>query len=201
MDTAVGNGTLGDLIFIIILFGVLILFIVFCFMMFIGTSKAQKRGKIERQQKAANLQSQGVSTFSTMKHIDGLPIVSGVNCEVISFPGKITVKANGTEFNLEKSKLTDVSIKTDVEIEKQMVSSIGGAVGGAILFGGLGAIVGGRAREKKSRTVTQYLIFTYNKDNDIKFVSFEIMPNSLKQAGAFVDEFRSNPNKNIVVDL
>ncbi len=42
-------------------------------------------------------------------------------------------------FELEKSKITDMCIKTDKEIQQQYVSSVGGAVGGAVLFGPLGA--------------------------------------------------------------
>lgn len=44
-------------------------------------------------------------------------------------------------------------IKTDKEIQQQYVSSVGGAVGGAVLFGPLGAITGGRAKKKTVKEV------------------------------------------------
>ncbi|MEH2944892.1 hypothetical protein VSQ32_19130 [Lachnospiraceae bacterium KK002] len=56
-------------------------------------------------------------------------------------------------FELEKSKITDMCIKTDKEIQQQYVSSVGGAVGGAVLFGPLGAITGGRAKKKTVKEV------------------------------------------------
>ena len=55
-------------------------------------------------------------------------------------------------FKLLKEKITDVTMTNDIEIQKNNVSSIGGAVSGAILFGALGAIIGGRAKNKKVKS-------------------------------------------------
>ena len=75
---------------------------------------------------------------------------------------------------MNRSKITDISVKTDVEIQKQYVSSAGGAIAGGMVFGPLGAIVGGRVKEKKTREFTYYLIFTYRSDAEISYISFEI---------------------------
>lgn len=38
----------------------------------------------------------------------------------------------------------------------------------------LGAIVGVRAKEKKSTTVKEYLIFTYLKEDKVDYISFDV---------------------------
>lgn len=73
-------------------------------------------------------------------------------------------------------------------MQKGYTSSISGAVGGAILFGPLGAMVGGRAKQKTSKVVTYYLVVTYQGDNeDIKYISFEVT-NDLKNAKALISQ-------------
>ncbi len=181
------------------LLGIIVLFII---VSIVRSSKKKKtRRKLEMQQREMELQSQGITIISKMKYIDGLPIVTGTECELVSFIDKITLKVSGTEFNLDKSKLTDVCIKTDTEIQKQYVSSVGGAVGGAILFGGLGAVVGGRAKEKKTTAITKYLIFTYSNNNEIKYVSFQIFPENIMSANKFVEEFKSTGRTSTIVNL
>lgn len=116
-------------------------------------------------------------------------------------PDKYEINANGMTFNLDKQKVTDVCIKTDTEIQQQYVSSAGGAVGGALLFGPLGAIIGGRAKKKKSKMVFRYLIVTYMSENEVKYVGFDVTNNFLL-AMKFVDEFtRNNVGKTMNIDL
>ena len=64
-------------------------------------------------------------------------------------------------------------MKTDVEIQKQYVSSVGGAVGGYMLFGGLGAMIGGRAKERETAKTEYYLIITYRKNDELAYISFK----------------------------
>ena len=97
--------------------------------------------------------------------------------------------------------MTDVCVKTNVEIQKQYVSSVGGAVAGAVVFGPLGAMIGGRAKEKKSKEFHQYLIFTYESDGEVKYVGFEVTY-ALSNAQKFVDEFKASGIKNnVTVEL
>lgn len=77
-----------------------------------------------------------------------------------------------------------------MEISKQYVSSIGGAVGGALLFGPVGAVIGGRAKQKKSKNVTNYLIITYTDNNEIKYLGFEINKNLKYKADKLVADFK-----------
>ena len=115
-------------------------------------------------------------------------------CNVQCFEEKYIFNINGATFNLEKSKVTDVCMKTDVEIHNQYVSSAGGAVAGALLFGPLGAMIGGRTKEKKNKVVSTYLIFTYIKDDSLTYICFDVS-NYIVQSGKLVDEFKMYSNK------
>lgn len=129
-------------------------------------------------------------------HVNGLPIAENILCVIYSRPTKYEITANGATFNLEKNKVTDVCLKTDVEIQKQYVSSIGGAVGGAVLFGPLGAMIGGRAKKKKTKQTHTYLIFTYESDGEIKYIGFDVTNNF--NASKLVNEFRKTSFNNKV---
>ena len=134
----------------------------------------------------------GLSIYTAFHHISGLPIVEDTLCEVFSFPDRIDFKAGTTEITLSKNKITDISIKTDTEIQNQAVSSVGGAVG---------AIIGGRAKDKKVKTVTNYLIITYSNDGDVKFIVFDTKNNS-QSADKLVKEFqKSGSSSGVKIEL
>jgi hypothetical protein len=87
---------------------------------------------------------EGITIYTAFHHTDGLPIVENMLCEVFSYPDRMDFKAGTTEIKLSKDKITDMCIKTDIEIQQQAVSSVGGAIAGAALFGTLGAVIGGK---------------------------------------------------------
>ncbi len=123
------------------------------------------------------------------KHLSGLPLAQDISCTITADEHSFKITGGGNSFELEKYKVTSIDIKTDREIQQQYVSSIGGAVAGAALFGPLGAIIGGRAKKKTvSEKVQHYLIFTYRTDGEIRYVGFEIYPNSLKWARRWIQE-------------
>ncbi|TGE37640.1 hypothetical protein E4K67_12965 [Desulfosporosinus fructosivorans] len=112
-------------------------------------------------------------------HQVGLPLSEGAEVKIERDYNEdtLTITGGGNTFRLAFSKITDATIKTDVEIEKFYVSSVGGAIGGAALFGPLGAMIGGRVREKKSTTTMHYLIITYLKDGEVSYVGFDVSGN------------------------
>lgn len=124
-------------------------------------------------------------------HEAGLPLANGIECLIGYEEGKFNFKGSGNSFDLSFEKITDICIKTDTEIQKQYISSIGGAIAGGVVFGALGAIVGGRAKEKKSTTVREYLIFTYLKENEVNYISFDVTDNWFK-AQKLIDMFNEN---------
>lgn len=105
------------------------------------------------------------------------------------------------KFELEKNKITDMCIKTDREIEQQYVSSVGGAVGGAVLFGAVGAIIGGRAKKKTVKNeIHNYFIITYQSP-DIKYIGFEPIGYATASANLYIDEFKKNHISETTVQL
>jgi len=81
---------------------------------------------------------------------------------------------NNTNIKLTRDRITDVSIKTDTEIQTHINSSIGGAVAGGLLLGPLGAIIGGRSKRTDIKETTHFLIFTYTKDDSLAIIALEL---------------------------
>ncbi len=136
-------------------------------------NSAKRNKKIKEDMKA-----KGIRQIACFAHVYGLSIAENVICKISDYEDKYNFEANGVNFNLDKSKITDVCIKTDTEIQHQSVSSVGGAIAGRVLFGPLGAIIGGRAKTRKVKTTTQYLIFTYISNEEIKYICFDISSSS-----------------------
>ena len=171
---------------------ILLVFIAFCLFMVYYTSHKKSQG----QQQIANLKEEkGATLFGAFTHFYGLPIAENILVQIFSSVDEYEFLAANTSFRLNKGKITDVAITTDVEIQKNNVSSIGGAIGGAILFGPIGAMIGGRSKEKTSRIVNSYLIFTYMDNNEIKYIAFNCTGNTA--AHKFVKEFKKSNTNNL----
>lgn len=144
----------------------------------IGLVLLFKKGKSEEEKAALKAQREEAKERSRRmlitEHMAGLPLAQAVTCTVFFGDAGVTVCNSGNMFNLNYGKITGMDIKTSVEIQKVYVSSAGGAIAGAILFGPLGAMVGGRAKEKKTKTVENFLIFTYLKDGNVDYLSFKL---------------------------
>lgn len=161
-----------------------IVFAVITFLLFRPTKKDKEKTNAKRQRYNDSL------NVCSMKHVNGLPIAENIECTIKSLPDSFEFSSGSMKFELEKSKITDMCMKTDQEIQQQYISSIGSAVGGAVLFGPLGAIIGGRAKKKTIKNeIHNYLIITYKSD-EIKYIGFEI-GFSVPSAKKFIDEFNT----------
>ena len=128
----------------------------------------KKTGKTAEKKQAKRESKEAAEKTIYGKHQAGLPLEQDAPCTIIAENDCFKFIGGGNSFELNRSKITDV------EIQKQYVSSAGGAIAGGIVFGPLGAIVGGRVKEKKTREVAYYLIFTYRSGAEISYISFEI---------------------------
>lgn len=157
----------------------------------------------ERKSNKQELERHKAEMFIATKHITGLPLGEQSECRVFLHKDKITIESLKTKaiYNLNMDKILDVNIKTDEEIQNNYTSSIGGAVGGAVLFGPLGAMIGGRSKKKVDKIVHNYLIFTYNneKENKTDYISFDVTGNL--KAHKFVDYFTKNNERKTEIDL
>lgn len=170
----------GDSLFLVIILGIISIILLYKLI------KSPKENK-------SNVSTKFTNPKITLPHLTGLSIPENTNTTITSLDNKYELSANGITFNLNKDKITDISLKTDTEIQKQSVSSIGGAVGGAVLFGPLGAMIGGRAKTKNIRTITHCLIFTYLKDENINFIAFDASYN-LPDAKKIIKDYQEHKN-------
>lgn len=160
-----------------------------------GRSKEEKAELKARKQEARERASRRFAA----EHVAGLPLAESSACTISFEDSGISVQGSGNTFNLSYDKMTAMDVKTSVEIQKAYVSSIGGAVAGAALFGPLGAIVGGRAKEKKSRTVENFAIFTYLKDGGIDYLSFKLCGQDQYKVLKLIQQYNSRISQQGVV--
>lgn len=156
----------------------------------------------KNKEKKENQKYDAILSIVSM-HIIGLPLSEQTVCRVFLCKDKIIIKnlKNVNIYNLSMNKILDVNIKSEKEIQISYTSSVGGAVGGAVLFGPLGAMIGGRKKKKVDKIIHSFLIFTYNneKENKTDYISFDVT-NNLK-AYKFVDYFYKNCKRNTVTEL
>ena len=200
------NYTTADFIVLaIVLFFVIILELFLIIMFRKSFNKeaedASKQLKIDREKERFEKESKtlgskarqqllGADTCIKVKHMAGLPVAEGADVYIYRCTNKVIFERNQDTIELNVTKMRDILIKTDVEIQKSYSSSIGGAVGGYVLFGPLGAMIGGRSKEKKSTVVEKYLIFAYtNKEGNQDYISFEVTnePNAILFNGRHYD--------------
>lgn len=198
MNAPFGKSTVGEMLPYFIVIGILILFCIFCIRMIITTSKARK----QRKQSIQNMKNQGILIYTAFEHVNGLPIPEGLLCEIKSYQDRLDFKAGTTNIKLYRKKITDMCIKTDTEIQNQAVSSIGGTIAGGIMFGPLGAIIGGRAKTKKIKTTTKYLIITYTgEQGELKYIGFDIKNNPLSAIKLTKEFHELNQNSEVQIEL
>lgn len=169
-------------------------FVIFDVIFWCKYNKYKSRTNAEKKRQKAEKKKQEKNTIFVAKHQAGLALAQDVVCRILLEPDSYKISGSGNIFQLSKSKITDVAVRSDYEIQKQYVSSIGGAIAGKAVFGTLGAIVGGRAKEKRSVTTTYYLIFTYRSEEDINYVSFEVVGSDLRKAIRWAKEARETGN-------
>ena len=178
----------------VILIGLLLFFLfvaIFSIFMAVKISKLKKIDKLEKKNRINELDAKEYGLF---KHTIGLPLPENTMCQVYYCEDKIIVEGGGSVFNLAHSKVIDLNITSDIEIQKAYVSSAGGAVAGGLVFGPLGALVGGRAKQKKIKQVTNFLVFTYDKDGTPDYISFDT--NNSYKALKMLNLFKQRPRTN-----
>lgn len=174
---------------------IMILLMFFCFFMAVITYKNQAKGK----QRIQAMRNNGMLNHGVFPHVSGLPIAGNMMCELCSYPDRLEFISGSANIALARNKITDICVRSETEIQKQIVSNPGGAIAGALMFGAVGAVIGGKLQTKKQKTTTFYLIITYIKDqNELSC----IVLNSTQSFSAhkFVKEFhalRSNSTAQI----
>lgn len=116
-------------------------------------------------------------------YLDGLPsVIQNTNCVIginpdINHLNIHTFSKVCQNFSINLSQITNAGIKTESEVIEQNKSVIGRGIVGGLLFGSLGAIIGGMSGTgtvKRYRN-HRYLIINYrNSSGELSVISFQI---------------------------
>lgn len=175
---------------IFIALAILPLIIIFCIIMALKTM--EKKIKINPNVNQ-NVKDDGLTHQIIALHTNGLPIAEGLSCNIKVYTDRVEINSGTTHITLSKEKITDMCVKSETEIQKQYVSSVGGAAAGLALFGPLGAMIGGRAKKKTTTTLTYYLIITYKKaDDSLAYIGFDVTYSCLGAKKIVKDFCKSN---------
>lgn len=112
-----------------------------------------------------------------LEHAYGLSFPQGAKCKAVFLRDRILFSAHNQEFSLSESKLVDVSVMKHTDIQKQYVSSAGGAIAGVKIAGPLGAMIGGSAKKRTIKSKSKYLVIAYKDAPDspeAKYITFDI---------------------------
>lgn len=124
--------------------------------------------------------------------VEGVPVPQNSDLSIKLTPGAVTITGSGQEFEIDSSKLTLVDLKSDVEMEKIIQQSAPGMIIGAVTFGVIGAMIGGRVKTKEKRTVNHFLLISYLSD-ELKTIVIDVTKDWYN-AAQLVDYFRKlNP--------
>ena len=96
-------------------------------------------------------------------HRSGLPIADGAPVTLDMLENRFMIRtSNGDSWDLAKSKVTNVQCLKETEIQTHLKNRPGMALLGGVTLGIIGAVAGGAmTKEKKSRVVTQFVVFDY----------------------------------------
>lgn len=144
------------------------------------------------------MNSKNVKCFA--EHVQGLGIPKGARCSIELTEDVLNIVFNKFDFNVDVDDIADISIVSEEDIVNQKVSSVGGAVAGALLFGPLGAIVGGRVKNVKTKTSTKYFVIFVNNEEGIHTISFEC--GDIVGCNSIINRFRLlDNNKQVEISI
>lgn len=114
-----------------------------------------------------------VAKLDDCEIIEGLEVSVKSSCNVTLTRDELIISCVGIDYNLSRSRILGAALKMANELTGAVSANIGGAVAGGLLFGGVGAIVGGMSSSERENR--RYLIVNYlDKQNEIKVLCIYI---------------------------
>ncbi len=121
----------------------------------------------------------------SVQYVDGINfLIKDTICYLNLFnnhPDVLLIQATtNVQQNIQLSinQITNIGIFTETEIIERNNNVIGGSIAGGLLFGSLGAIIGGMSalQTKKTRVAHNYLVINYiNSSGVIQVMSFQLL--------------------------
>ena len=150
----------------------------------------------------------GAVAYVALPLAAGLPLAENSDCEILLRRENVEINGSGTQFLLDAEKLNDIRVMTRSEIQNHYVSSAGGTVAGGMLFGWLGAGIGGRIKKIEDQKTEHFMIITYKKGDMTDHIAFHIPENTyfyakplMNCAIEFEQEFQKTPRSKQTVCL
>ncbi|WP_312372061.1 hypothetical protein [Lachnoclostridium sp.] len=106
-------------------------------------------------------------------HVSGLPISNHMECKCFISDDKYIFVADHTEYVLDKSKLTKIELKKDIDIQKQAIPNTKGVIASTSVFGTAGALMAKNSKTVDVTTKKQLLIFNFIDKDEHKQLIFD----------------------------
>lgn len=133
------------------------------------TKKSDKKQK----QKIAN----GILPIleSNCTHISGLAsfVAEGT---IKVFVDKLKFSVGGIYYSLPIERIVSAEIMTQKQTEYITTQKLSRAVLGGLVFGDIGALIGGMPKSEAIETTEENLVITYTKDDDVEFIVLKNLP-------------------------
>lgn len=137
------------------------------------TKKMIEKQEAKRQEEIESF----TSITRDFTHTAGLSAAPDALCSLTLNKENLLIHGSGFDYNLALSRISSMDLKTDKDIQTfvNQSSSAGKALAGAMMFGVVGALVGGRTKTTTTQHVTYqfFLVVTYRKEEDIDYMIFK----------------------------
>ena len=135
----------------------------------------------------------GATMNGTLKHIEGLPLASGVPVEVYYGAEKIVFKKDQHEISISRNKVTGIDVTTGKDIKMQQMA---GATAGKFILGGMtGAVLGSLV------ATSTYLVISYTSDKENRYVILDTAASGMFALKVQKDFAKTNDAKRTTIEL
>lgn len=157
------NGDSVITILLMLLFGVLYISPIVAVILYLKSRAKRKEAIKKEKEKEAEKYSAYISGI--VKHSGGLPMAKGIMINFFMSNEKLTFVKDNQEISLDRSKILNADLVSGKNAKQEVMM---GAMAGSMVVDPLyGAIYGSMLAKHK------YLVITYKKDDEVRFISLD----------------------------
>lgn len=165
-----------------ICFGIFIISVVLLIIASLNKKKKKHQDELQAHQMKLNNQIPVFESFGS--HVNGLPIPTEMQIKLTVFREMIFLNNIDTvggkkqfgafEFRIPIEKLISMDVATQSQIEYIQKQSLSCAVVGALLFGDIGALLGGMPRTQAVEHTEKFFVISYESTNGIQLIVLKL---------------------------
>lgn len=110
--------------------------------------------------------------FTNCCYVDGLGIPTS-KAAIEIYTDKLIIKVLNHNYTLNYTKLIGINELTKQQTDYIMKTHFGRAILCGIVFGDIGALLGGMPTDKEQTIIEKYVLITYESDNKMKFITLK----------------------------